>query len=96
MHLLQFGQIHESLLAKISIRENYTTYCNVPLFQCLDAIMTLLKYFLVQSKSLPDPNGLLSSTVKPQAIEVPTESYLLLASDSSIKDDGSGSSRGCT
>ena len=57
--------------------------------------MALLKYFSIQSKSLFDPNDLLSSTVKPQAIESANKKVsTLLASDSSTKDDGSGPSRG--
>ena len=57
--------------------------------------MALLKYLPVQSKSLPDPNGPLSSTVKPQAIESANKKVsALLASDSCPKDDGSGPSRG--
>ena len=53
--------------------------------------MALLKYFSVESKSLPDPNGPMSSTVKPQGIEsVNKRVSAFLASDSSMKDDGSG------
>ena len=44
-------------------------HCIVPLLKCLGSIMALLKYFSVKSKSLPDLNGLLSSTVKSQTIE---------------------------
>ena len=63
--------------------------------QYLLVTMALLKYFLVQSKSLPDPNGPLSSIVKPHAIEsVNKKVSALLASDSRAKDDGSGSLRG--
>ena len=57
--------------------------------------MALLKYFSIQSKSLPDPNSPLSSTVKPQAIESANKKVsAFLASDSSAKDDSSGPSRG--
>ena len=49
--------------------------------------MALLKYFSV-TNSLPDPNGPLLHTVKPQAIESANKKVsALLASDSSAKDD---------
>ena len=54
--------------------------------------MALLKYF-AKSKSLPDPNGLLSSKLKPETIDSANRKVsALLASTgtSSAKDDGSG------
>ena len=52
--------------------------------------MALLKYFSVYTKSFPDPNGPLSRTVKPKAIESANRKVsALLAFDSSAKDDGS-------
>ena len=88
----QFGGIHETLFAKIFTYRKFQ-YC--PLIQCSGVIMALLKYFSVQSKSLPDPNGPLSSKVQPQAIESANKKVsALLAFDSSPKDDGSGPSRG--
>ena len=56
--------------------------------------MALLKYDSIYTKSLPDPNGPLLSTVKPKAIESANRKVsALLASDSSAKDDGSMPSR---
>ena len=54
--------------------------------------MALLKYF-AKSKSLPDPNGPLSSKLKPETIDSANRKVsALLAStgSSSTKDDGSG------
>ena len=54
--------------------------------------MALLKYF-AKSKSLPDPNGPLSSKLKPETIDSANRKVsALLAStgSSSAKDDGSG------
>ena len=57
--------------------------------------MTLLKYFPVKSKSLPDANSPWLSTVKPQVTESAHRKVsALLASDSSMKDAGSRPSRG--
>ena len=51
--------------------------------------IALPKYFSVQSKSFPGPNGPLSNTVKLQAIESANKKVsTLLASESSTKDDG--------
>ena len=88
------GKLHKVLIslfhnlgkfAKISIH-NCTVYCS---------IMALLNYFSVKSKSLPDANGPLLSTMKPQAIESANRKVsALLASDSSTKDHSSSPSHG--
>ena len=58
----------------------------VPLFGCGNGVVEVLF-----GKSLPDPNSVLSSTVKPQAIESTNRKVsALLASNSSTKDNGSG------
>ena len=56
--------------------------------------MSLLNYFSRKRKSLPDPNGPLSSTVKPQAIESANKKVSALLDSSSSKEDSSRSSRG--
>ena len=57
----------------------------------LRSIMVLLRHFLAQSTSLPDPNVSLSS--KPQLIESANKKVSLpFVSDSSTKDDSSGPS----
>ena len=62
------------------------------MFGCSHGVVEVLS---AKSKSLPDPNGPLSSAVKPQAIESANRKVsALLATDSSTKDDGSGPSRG--
>ena len=60
--------------------------------------MALLKYF-AKSKSLPDPNGPLSSKLKPETIDSANRKVsALLASTgtSSAKDDGSGRHSHCS
>ena len=56
--------------------------------------MSLLNYFSRKRKSLPDPNGPLSSTVKPQAIVSANKKVSALLDSSSSKEDSFGSSRG--
>ena len=54
--------------------------------------MALLKYF-AKSKSLPDPNGPLSSTLKPETIDNANRKVSALLTStgtSSAKDNGSG------
>ena len=54
--------------------------------------MALLKYF-AKSKSLPDPNGPLSSKLKPETIDSANRKVSTLRAStgsSSTKDDGSG------
>ena len=91
------GKFHEVLILRKFICENvFLRIILTPtLSHCLDAVMALLKYFSAKSKSLPDPNGPLSSAVKPPAIvSANRKASALLASDSSTKDNGSGPSRG--
>ena len=55
---------------------------------CSGSIIALLKYFLVKSTSLPDPNGPLSSTVKSQTIKSANRKVsALFASEYSSKHD---------
>ena len=56
--------------------------------------MVLLKYFLVKSKSLPDPNGPLSSTLEPQAKENANQMISALFASKCSSKHASGSSRG--
>ena len=85
--LAQFAEVY----SRNPYSQKYTIHIIVPLFKCLGSIMALLKYISVKSKSLPDPNRPLSSTVKPQSIESANQKVsALLVSECSSKHGSSG------